>query len=72
MCMILRKQLKLFNYGTRIRLHDGVATLAEGKVEDVMASEVYEKLKDTFVKSIKVCDEEKSADAVVSIRVKVT
>lgn len=68
--MILKKQLKLVNWGTQVRVSDDSGVLIEGEIREVTSSPVYDEYQNSFVKSLKL---EKCNDtSVLCIRVKKT
>lgn len=54
MRMVLKKQMKLVNWGTLVRIYDDTGVLIEELAERVESSSIYPELQDAFVKSIKL------------------
>lgn len=69
MRMVLKKQMKLVNWGTLVRIYDDTGVLLEELAERVESSSIYPELQDAFVKSIKL-DKTDAGISVMCLKIK--
>lgn len=69
MRMVLKKQMRLVNWGTLVRIYDDTGVLLEELAERVESSSIYPELQDAFVKSIRL-DKTDEGTSVMCMKIK--